>query len=117
MPESQIKRLDLLCHCTVCDCEFSYGDEVSPMFDDSLWDFLIRYYGLEVHLATALFIQSHSCPPTYDRIGHTYICAKCAESALDRPLRITDLNGSHFNMPFLISYFGYTPEQASYFVQ
>lgn len=106
-------RSELLCHCTVCGREFQYGDEASPMFTDDLWQWLCKYYGIDED-ARAEAVGFKYFENLED--GHTYICAKCAEKALGRPLNLKDLNGSYFNRPFLESYFGYNEKLARYFV-
>ncbi|WP_300505318.1 hypothetical protein [uncultured Duncaniella sp.] len=116
MPKHIDLQHALLCRCTVCNRPFKYGDEVSPMLDDQAWKWLIKHYGLEEHERRANAIQARSNPPCSSRIGHTYICARCAEKAFGRPLRLTDLNGSAFNIEFIKSYFGYSEKQASYFI-
>lgn len=99
------RRNALSCRCTVCNRPFRYGDEVSPMFNDQIWQLLIKYFHLEEHEQRALAIQRRSNPPCYVRSAHTFICAKCAENALGRPLRLPDLNGSPFNDVFIACYF------------
>ncbi len=91
----------LLCYCTVCDRQFQYGDEVSPMFTDEIWKALISHYGLEEHERRAMERIIRSKPKLQDRDAHTFICADCAEKALGRPLQPADLNGSLFNDAFI----------------
>lgn len=102
-------EIRFLCHCTVCGREFQYGDDASPMFTDDLWQWLCKHYGIDED-ARAEAVGLKYLENLED--GHTYICAKCAEKALGRTLRLPDLNGSYFNKPFIMSYFGYNEVQA-----
>lgn len=111
-------RPDLTCHCTVCDRAFEYGDAVSPMFDDGIWDRLIAYYHLAEHEAEAFAYQKQALsdgdwPYCSDRKAHTYICADCAEKALGRRIRMSDLNGSDFNEEFTKAYFSDSRQNSS----
>lgn len=103
-------RLEI--QCSVCERQFRYGDEMSPMFDDQAWNYILNYFGIDED-ARADAVGLSFFENFND--GHTYVCYKCAEKAFGRPLRLTDLNGSWFNVPFIMHYFGYSEKQAGYF--
>lgn len=38
-------RLEI--QCSVCERQFRYGDEMSPMFDDQAWNYILNYFGID----------------------------------------------------------------------
>ena len=67
-----------MCKCKVCNRQFHYGDEWSPMFTNKIWFDLLDFYNLW----------------RYE-----------AEEALGRKLSLDDINTSRFNEPFKRFYF------------
>lgn len=112
-----------MCKCSVCDKIFEYGDENSPMLNNSIWQKVIRFYNLEksekekedafikvydLQRATQSdklrnLILDVSCHSAL----HTFICYKCVENALGRKITKEDLIGENvpLNKAFEEKYF------------
>lgn len=99
-----------MCKCKVCNRQFHYGDEWSPMFTDKVWWDLLDFYNLwryEAEAEAAFNKSWHEykrgprlTPFADDETYHCYICYECAEKALGRKLTLEDINNSLFNKPF-----------------
>lgn len=104
-----------MCRCKVCNKQFKYGDEQSPMFVDKIWRDLLDFYNLWRYEAEAesAFHHAYSKYKKGPRFAafcdkdeyHCYICYECAEKALGRKLTKDDINDSIFNEPFVKFYF------------
>lgn len=104
-----------MCKCKVCNRQFHYGDEWSPMFVEKIWWDLLDFYNLWRYEAEAedTFYREYAKykkgprpTPFQDKDEyHCFICYECAEKALGRKLTLEDINDSMFNGPFKKFYF------------
>lgn len=104
-----------MCKCKVCNRQFHYGDEWSPMFTDKVWWDLLDFYNLwryEAEAKAAFHKAWHEykrgprlTPFANGENYHCYICYECAEKALGRKLTLEDINDSLLNKPFKKLYF------------
>ena len=94
------------CFCSVCDTQFEYADENSPMLKDEVWNDIVAHYGLQEHerYANQKRAEGYSYP-THLRQYRTFICYKCMEKALGRRIERTDLAEVFFNIKFENFYF------------
>lgn len=113
-----------MCNCSICNKEFRYGDENSPMLKNSVWDSILEHYSLkeeeaekeEVYsklydVAENIIRSNLAKEIIYEvldsKLLHTYICTDCMEKALGRRLTKADLIGENipFNVKFEKEYF------------
>lgn len=88
--------------CAVCNTQFEYGDDMSPMLKDDVWAYVIGHYGHDRN-------DAYSTKPT-----GLFICYKCMQKALGRSLTLEDLNGSQFNDKFIAR--NLIPDKFEYFL-
>lgn len=105
--------------CTKCKTKFEYGDHMSPMFNEAIWKEIIEKAGLSEYekIAKEKYNKWNGNPSTDRYCYHTYICYECAEKLLGRKIRLSDLNNSWFNVPFLMFYFDMTEEEANVYTE
>lgn len=98
------------CFCSVCDRQFEYADENSPMLKDEVWHDIVAHYGLQDHerYAEQKRLEGYTYP-THLRQYHTFICYKCMEKALGRRIEQNDLMEVPFNYNFINNYYDPTP--------
>lgn len=102
----------VMCKCKVCNKQFNYGDEQSPMFTNEIWERLLDFYGLKEyeHMARVLFNanwRNRKRKPFRDKDKyHCYLCYECAEKALGRKILPEDINDSMYNTAFRRFYYG-----------
>ena len=96
------------CKCTICKRKFDYGDHISPMFNEYIWHKILKFYNLIEweKLAHQKFEQKYTRgSDEFKYEEHTFICYLCAEEALGRTIKHSDLNVYIFNKPFIKFYF------------
>jgi hypothetical protein len=82
--------------CSICHRPIDKIDEESPMLRTAIYEFVLDNYNI-------VNIQNK-----------TFICAECIERALNRPIKLDDLNDSQWNIPFMVKKYHLTKEMAGY---
>ena len=112
-----------MCKCSVCNKEFEYGDENSPMVNNDVWKQILEFYNLTTSEKEKedAFLKVYNLKYKTNNKGlkadiseiarhdalHTYICYECMEKALGRKLIREDLIGKNvpLNWAFEQMYF------------
>lgn len=106
----------MACNCSICNKEFEYGDENSPMLKNEIWDKILNHYGIKneerekarlyYKLWDLYYNDAVKTKKAKKVLGevldskylHTYICTDCMEKAMGRKLSKDDMIGE--NVPF-----------------